>query len=411
MESPMEENVEDSGLPTRKNQPCVFCLLHVSKYTCPRCRAPYCCVGCYRSEKHLQCSESFYKNCVTEGLVDLTVSHSEREKMLEILKKATEADDDDDNYEDSDDEEECSLADRLTGLDLDKDTDKVWDALTKQEKEEFQKLLEDEQLGGLIEFWSPWWSQKETSKVEELNSKNKPDKSRPRLCKNIPHISQILKNSKPSSDLRFTVISVVYSYAYVCRLHNGDHLSTPLDCANEVLLLCDVLDTTHSYSSTSDALHACLNRTYQESSPIHASRKFSISIIKDVINIIEGPSSWKPLHHLLLSLSDLLNMFQLSLKEISKDLKTNAKSSDESATSQKKALKKKLFRCEKKILFLLSWSQSYGMALQGCLQDLNLEVCELSSDLAVVDKSKKQFEDEWKGKRPPTKKPLIEELN
>ncbi|XP_029647272.1 zinc finger HIT domain-containing protein 2 [Octopus sinensis] len=408
MESPMEEgNVENIGLSSQRSKPCVFCLLNVSKYTCPRCKAVYCSVSCYRSEKHLQCSESFYKNCVTEGLVDLAVSQSEREKMIEILKKASEADDDD--YEDSD-EEGCSLADRLTGLDLDKDTDKIWDVLTKQEKEEFQKLLRDEQLGGLIEFWSPWWSHKETSKVEDLDADMKPDKAFPQLYKDIPHISQILKNSKPSSDLRFTVISTVYSYAYICRLHNGDHLNTPLDCANEVLLLCDVLDTTQNYSSTTEALHACLNKSNEDSSSIQASQKFSISIIKDIINIIEGPCTQKPLHYLLMALSDLLKMFQRAQKEISKDLKKE-KSSNETLISQLKTQRKKLFRSEKKILFLLSWAQSYGLALRGCLQELNLEFCELSSELASVTNTKKQFENEWKGKRPPTKKPLIEVLN
>jgi hypothetical protein len=46
---------------------CPLCLKNASKYTCPRCNTPYCSVDCYRSDKHRDCSEGFYKDCFMEG--------------------------------------------------------------------------------------------------------------------------------------------------------------------------------------------------------------------------------------------------------------------------------------------------------------------------------------------------------
>ena len=48
---------------------CPLCLKQPSKYTCPRCNTRYCSVDCYKSEKHRDCSEMFYKHCFMEGTV------------------------------------------------------------------------------------------------------------------------------------------------------------------------------------------------------------------------------------------------------------------------------------------------------------------------------------------------------
>ncbi|KRX42813.1 39S ribosomal protein L21, mitochondrial [Trichinella britovi] len=37
-------------------------------YECPKCSIHFCSVCCYRSEKHVQCSEKFYQGCVEEEL-------------------------------------------------------------------------------------------------------------------------------------------------------------------------------------------------------------------------------------------------------------------------------------------------------------------------------------------------------
>ncbi|KHJ76008.1 HIT zinc finger [Oesophagostomum dentatum] len=48
---------------------CDFCSTERrEQYKCPRCNANYCSLRCYRSEKHSNCSESFYKECIKEQL-------------------------------------------------------------------------------------------------------------------------------------------------------------------------------------------------------------------------------------------------------------------------------------------------------------------------------------------------------
>ena len=47
---------------------CKFCATADRRFTCPRCNADYCSLACYRSRDHQDCSEQFYKECVTEEL-------------------------------------------------------------------------------------------------------------------------------------------------------------------------------------------------------------------------------------------------------------------------------------------------------------------------------------------------------
>uniref|UniRef100_A0A915PXI9 HIT-type domain-containing protein n=1 Tax=Setaria digitata TaxID=48799 RepID=A0A915PXI9_9BILA len=47
---------------------CLACGSLDSLNICPRCALAYCCVKCYRSEEHRECSESFYRECVEQEL-------------------------------------------------------------------------------------------------------------------------------------------------------------------------------------------------------------------------------------------------------------------------------------------------------------------------------------------------------
>ncbi|KAK6056041.1 HIT zinc finger [Cooperia oncophora] len=48
---------------------CKFCSTERrEQYKCPRCNATYCSLRCYKCEKHSECSENFYKQCVKEEL-------------------------------------------------------------------------------------------------------------------------------------------------------------------------------------------------------------------------------------------------------------------------------------------------------------------------------------------------------
>ena len=40
---------------------------------------------------------------------------------------------------------------------LDKDGELVWEQLTVEEREEFQKMLSDGRIGHLLDSYTPWW--------------------------------------------------------------------------------------------------------------------------------------------------------------------------------------------------------------------------------------------------------------
>eukprot|EP00058_Branchiostoma_floridae_P025841 XP_002611331.1 hypothetical protein BRAFLDRAFT_73278 [Branchiostoma floridae] len=105
--------------------------------------------------KHVGCSEQFYKEHIIEELKQQRGSHEEKQKVLEMLKRL---EDEQEEEEGEDGEEEETLEDRLQGLDLDRDTEAVWDQLTAQERAEFQAVVEKGMLGEMLEMWTPWWS-------------------------------------------------------------------------------------------------------------------------------------------------------------------------------------------------------------------------------------------------------------
>ncbi|ESP02359.1 hypothetical protein LOTGIDRAFT_138548 [Lottia gigantea] len=209
------------------------CLKEKSQYTCPRCNIKYCSLNCYKDEKHASCSELFYKDWVIQELQETKTRPGDKEKMLEMLSRLENGNPEELDSDDDNDDDEEDLESRLKGLDLD-DSEAVLNKLTSKEKAEFEKLLKDGHVGNLVEVWTPWW--KETRElIEEVDEKGKKSKkqtksNKPKLLKNIPDINTLIK-TKPSPDIRNNMVNVLYSYAFVCRLHNGGHFDCPVNSA------------------------------------------------------------------------------------------------------------------------------------------------------------------------------------
>lgn len=98
-------------------------------YTCPRCGIGYCGTECYKSDAHIDCSESFYRQCIEDELKSQENDPDARQKMIEILKRVHEADVEDDILKDfdessiddkdcldSDDEQEVNETNNLNDL-------------------------------------------------------------------------------------------------------------------------------------------------------------------------------------------------------------------------------------------------------------------------------------------------------
>ena len=139
---------------------CAFCAKETAKYICPRCNVHYCSSTCYKSEKHMRCSELFYKECVMEAMKEQKASDESKRKVLEMLTKLEEQD-----REAQKDLETEDLEERLGEIDINSaDPEALWSALTDRERRNFESAVESGEISNVIGIWVPWWSSRDDSK-------------------------------------------------------------------------------------------------------------------------------------------------------------------------------------------------------------------------------------------------------
>ncbi|XP_060580861.1 uncharacterized protein LOC132737579, partial [Ruditapes philippinarum] len=338
-------------------------------------------------------------------LKDFSADAEDKQKVLDMLKRA-ETDPDLNDL----DEPEDDLHERLHDLDLDKDTREVWNRLTDQEKKEFDIMVGDGRLGNLVEIWTPWWIAT-ASLVTEVEGSSSSAKSRalsavPNICQEIPNISNILK-SKPSADVKYNVINVLFVYCYVCRLHNGEQVTMATECAADILELSDVLGEGHTCGSVDEAVQFCMRKLTNKQQSFDSSPEFNISILKDIEIIITGIGENEPLKYLMAALSEICQIFKKAYKSMCKKTKLGGKTSVKETLNR---LKSTYFQVLKKCEFYLSWAQTYGMALHGMISELQIVNSLLSVELESVNQSKRELEQQWGGNVKPRRKKLIEEM-
>ncbi|XP_059162073.1 zinc finger HIT domain-containing protein 2-like [Physella acuta] len=366
---------------------CKLCLNADAKYTCPRCNISYCSVQCYQSEKHGGCSEAFYKDWVLNELKEMTNGPEDRQKVLDMLNKDLEQ-----KADESDEDLEDDLAERISGLDLDKEYSLVWSRLTQKEKEDFARKLQDGRLSHLIEIWTPWWrSEINHSLISEQEKNNKSAKEQMPTClPDVPDINDILKKNKPSANLRFNLINILFSYAYITRVHNGNHLECPFDSAQDLMESCQVLKDQSNFSSVGEAVQTGIEFLHKKGKEVkdQASTKFFFTLLEDVKMIISGPGRVPNLTFMSSALSDLVVLLKSSLTVIKAELLDQ-----ENPSEDLKSLKSAVFKAEKKLLFLLSWLQRYGMGMHQLLPILQFEIETKHSEYEEVNTVKSFIEE------------------
>ncbi|WAR15215.1 ZNHI2-like protein [Mya arenaria] len=446
----IETSMKDLDNDTVKKA-CALCLKGAAKYTCPRCNVQYCSVDCYRSEKHRGCSENFYKDCFMEGLKECDTDPEEKQKVMEMLQRVEGAPDLDDG-----DSSEDDLEERLGDLDLNEDVDKVWDRLTDKEKQEFKSMTTDGRLGNLVDLWVPWWEthlpmvtevkrlpekpsdqsdrsstklEKSSKKLERISEKSSkksvsfeksevsPERSDeevqmssgsncPKILAQIPQMFDLIK-TKPSADMKCNVVNVLYGYAYVSRLHNGDHVTMATESAEDILEISEVMGQGHTCGSVEEAIQMCFRNLTDPKSSFESTTDWNLKIIKDVEKLMINENKADPLHFPMAALSDVHQIFKNAHKIVQKQVK-----SDSLKTKKEELVKEKskLFHCVKKCEFLLSWCQTYGMALCGLVTEVDLVYSLLATEFEALNQSKKKLETQWGGMVKPRRKKLVEEL-
>ncbi|XP_041373051.1 zinc finger HIT domain-containing protein 2-like [Gigantopelta aegis] len=401
----LENSDINESLSKQNQEICSLCLKESSRYTCPRCNVRYCSLACYRSEKHGGCSEAFYHDCVVEDLADTAASSDDQKQVMDILERqkvvAQEEEEELNEVED-----QIDLEERLYGLDLDGDSAEIWNRLTEKERNEFNQMLEDGRLANLVTVWTPWWNVQNKEMVLEVDVEEKLLPGQPPIVENLPDITKLLTKSHPSSDIRYNMVNVLYSYAFVCRLHNGGHVDCPTDAVQDLLAVCRVLDQTVVCTSVGEALQMCLNNVQTSCTRWNVTSEFMLSVIADVKKLISGPHKILPLNFMLSALSDIIHL----LKTAHTAIQTDSKCSSSKYKYNKKVLKKRIFHADKKSRFLLSWCQRYGMAVQELVPEITLEMEMRLSDVSDVTKTKQQLEEQWGGVKPKPKTQLIQEI-
>ncbi|KAM3963947.1 zinc finger HIT domain-containing protein 2 [Aphomia sociella] len=372
-----EVEVSEEKSPTNNQKICGLCNSNISKYCCPRCDVYYCSLDCYKSDRHSVCSESFYRDCVNEELVSHQTDDESKSKMIEILKKMQNQDDNDidipeelledgDSVIDSDDEEDVDLHERIKDLNLD-DPDAIWNALTEDEKNEFEALLNQGDVGSIIPQWEPWWMyRKEEKLIEDVNADEKVEDS----LNNCPHLKAVpplssLTTVQPSSAIKFNITNILASYAFIMRYYNGE--VDAIEGTICLLSICTNLDANMNFDDLATAVESVVQKCLQ--SDLIQTDKESLEVMKhDTFLILQGPSKENKLYYCKAALSHLNNIFNKakSTDRVSKEnIKNKTEFSRKFPEHKRDHLPNldisKVKKCIKKIEYYLSYMESYNM--------------------------------------------------
>uniref|UniRef100_A0A8C4Q9R5 Zinc finger HIT-type containing 2 n=1 Tax=Eptatretus burgeri TaxID=7764 RepID=A0A8C4Q9R5_EPTBU len=378
---------------TGADDPCQLCHGVRAAYTCPRCNTRYCSVGCYRAEAHRACSEAFYRDCCLERLRD----HRTPGPQHKVLRE----------------QEEQTLEQRMEGLDLDRDLDRVWERLSEREKREFDALLSRGEAHRLIPPWVPWWERTvephrpglveeldpssglpparlkpAVVPVEELNPSSglsglPPARLKPAVVPvegdPPPPLSELL-SKPPSPTVGPALASVLFAYALTARNYAGNLDS---DATLAMLAASPALGRGVVYQSTALALQDAL-RLAQERGE---SRGLCLLALHDSARLLDR-AQWS-----CAALADAALALNAARRVL---LRSSARS---------------CFLAKKKIDFLRSWIAAESGSLASLSAEAQLEYEESSTATKHLDEDRKRLEEAWGGPRPPRQPgPLIQEL-
>ncbi|XP_014212209.1 zinc finger HIT domain-containing protein 2 [Copidosoma floridanum] len=358
-------------------QLCNICKENERRYVCPKCFIGYCSLDCYKSQAHLECSESFYKQCVED---ELRVEHSDsqvKQKTLDILQRIYNEDTENDVLReilvengddgqveelDSDDEAEKPLEKRLENINLD-DADELWSALTLNEKQEFEALLKSGEASKLLPTWEPWWSYRSEKKLVKDLDENSKDQTYINNCPKILDIEALKTVIKASPYIKYSIINTVYAYAYTTLHLNGEHQLTSLDAIFIFLRICEALRINRIFKDCQSAIeNALLEITNCEA--LAADQDMILQTQNAGDSILRGPEEENKLFYIIAALSDLHGLMRKAKKELStrkskstsEDFKSKFQSSIDLGMT--KISKKNLSLYIKKIEFFIAWLKS-----------------------------------------------------
>ncbi|KAF0298989.1 Zinc finger HIT domain-containing protein 2 [Amphibalanus amphitrite] len=368
------------------SEPCAFCE-GSSRYVCPRCGVPYCSVTCYRSGRHQRCSEGFYRDCVQQQLRAEHADPALRRRTEEALARQARlqaaqergeeppgdqsdeppGDQSDEPVDSDDSDAEEELAERLRGVDLD-DSEAVWARLTPAERDEFRRRAAAGDIAA--EPWRPWWTVRaERPKVAELGAEPTPEfvTAAPALLTHVPPLTALTKQT-PSPLVVNSVINVLYAYAQLRLLWDGDWTGAALPVADALCRICGCLARGEVMKTSRDAVDAvdfCLGESGLECDA--ALRRQSRQAVQQLLT---GPCTSDAGWYVLAALSDLWRLLEEALGELRagrhRERSQPASFGREFGTAAAAApavSRAELRRMQRKLDYLFAWSRSNEQVL------------------------------------------------
>lgn len=233
------------------------------------------------------------------------------------------------------------LSDRMNGIDLN-DPSRIWDALTDQEKCEFEKLAANEG----IKQYDAWWEKKiEKKLIEDVDPSQQLSEIGVPVILKIKDFASITKKT-PADCMRYNIINILAGYTFTVRFYNGLHHDFSVDALATFLKVCGNFKSNLNYEHEYFAIEAVI---VDGLSHKLIEDEVDKDLIKtDVSAILAGPynNTAKSNLFVLAALSDLHQIFndaKSSIIESGKDV------------FDKMFLK----QCIKKVEYYLSYSNKF----------------------------------------------------
>ncbi|TPX38322.1 hypothetical protein SmJEL517_g00119 [Synchytrium microbalum] len=359
----------DTDPPVSSSDPvCGICGKQISRYTCPRCNLRYCTLTCYKSEKHADCTETFYKESFVAELEGKRADDGEKKHMLDILKRFEE------EQQDPLDPG-MSLEERLADVDLDQASpDDMLSLLTPAERQEFELALKAQALSHIIPVWTPWWMEA-PPKVVALDTEAQKTEV-PDILQDIKPLEKLTKQV-PADSVLLNVVDILYSYVEASRYFNGDWSVDPEAACAYIWESSGVLSS--ATPSAVDTVDSVLASVRSHSLQLSRERQPSMEAFRLFLNDISLILT--SLRYTLAALSDMYRLF-------------------ESVSVGKSKLRRRAFLTFKKIYFYVAWIHGSPMMEEGLsriargvgreAEAILQESERLRQELATVDKLRRE---------------------
>uniref|UniRef100_A0A3Q3W733 HIT-type domain-containing protein n=1 Tax=Mola mola TaxID=94237 RepID=A0A3Q3W733_MOLML len=453
------EEEEEEGGRSARSAVCMFCKCKPSCYTCPRCNLHYCSLSCYQSPDHSACSEKFYKEAVLQELKDMGSTESEgRKKMQEILVRLRQTADRKDGgtesllkeagivSDDADAEEveatenvrvlellsrlaelqhsgeenttegeailrkleeigggdaegDLDLADRLSGLDIDKlSEEELWELLNSKEKEMFMGLMKSGGLAKFIPLWKPWWEEHEEGgrALVEVHKEGSTHHSVPPISVKIPKLSSLCAN--PSPLICYGLVNALYAYTFTLCMVNNDTDSLMFEFCDMILALSEAMSSSKVFNSVQEALDRgetlILGGGYLDKEDPFAPAR----ALEAVAHIMTGRDTKDTTGYCLAALSQLRSVLSQARKTLSKEGEEGEK-------------RQKYFLASKKCEFFQAWALDNAHWIQTLATELWNEHRKRENARNNMEKAKTVVKRNLKKETSKRNTKLIEELD